>query len=609
MSEPVQLHDPSIGADPDQASALGVRWDLTRFYPAPDCPELSRDMDSARTLATGWKGRWAGRLASLTPSEAGEMLDEYEALTLVQWRLFNYASLFYAADARNPVATALQAQVRELGSQLEAQLSFFQVEVSSLEEAAVEAWWSAPRAARQRRLISEIRKYRAHILTEPEERMSSRKDLTGRAALVQLFDDLTNSLSFPFDDGTGLRERTAAEMLAYSRHQDPAIRRKAHEAYLGVFEKNGLVLSHILNSLCLDHRTDCEMRGYATPIERTHMGNSLPAQVVESMMRVTHANYPVAQRFWKAKARMLGMERLENTDLYAPIAETDRKLSWSEALDAVHAGYRRFSPELETLARKFSENGWIDAEVRPGKEDGAFCSGTQPDHHPYVLLNYTGNLRDVFTLAHELGHGVHFLRSAVQPLFLYDAPLVLAETASVFGEMLLAQEMLSRETDPTVRRSILASRIEDSLATCYRQNVLTEFELSVHDARRDGLLSSDRICRLWMDANAALFGDAVGMNPAYGWGWSYIPHFIHTRFYCYAYTFGQLLVLGLYQRWKDDPDGFVPRFLELLSKGGSEDPAQACASVGIVLDEDFWNAGHRALEAMVEEFEALTSAP
>jgi oligoendopeptidase F len=605
MSEPVQLHDPSVGADPAQASATGVRWDLSKFYPAPDSAELSRDIEAARTLTSAWKARWAGRIATLSPRDAGVMLDEYESLTLVQWRLFNYASLYYAADARNPVSTALQAQVRELGSQLEAELSFFQVEISALEESVIEAWWSDARAVRLKRLITEIRKYRTHILSEPEERMSSRKDLTGRAALVQLFDDLTNSLVFPFDDGTGLREHAAAEMLAYSRHPDPETRRKAHEAYLGVYEKNGLVLAHIFNSLCLDHQTDGEMRGYATPMSRTHMGNSLPDAVVESMMKATHRNYTVAQRFWKAKARLLGMERLANTDLYAPIAETDKKMSWTEALDAVHAGYRRFSPELETLARKFSDEGWIDAEIRPGKEDGAFCSGTQPEHHPYVLLNYTGNLRDVFTLAHELGHGVHFLKSAVQPLFLYDAPLVLAETASVFGEMLLAQELLARETDPLVRRSILASRIEDSLATCYRQNVLTEFELSVHLARKDGLLAADKICQLWKDANAALFGDAVTMNPAYGWGWSYIPHFIHTRFYCYAYTFGQLLVLGLYQAWKEDPQGFVPKFLELLSKGGSQDPAQACASVGIVLDEDFWNAGHRALEAMVEEFEAL----
>ncbi|MEN9355037.1 MAG: hypothetical protein RL318_2362 [Fibrobacterota bacterium] len=605
MTDSVQLHDPSVGADPAQASAIGVRWDLSSFYPAPDSAELARDIEAARSLTSVWKARWAGRIASLPAHEAGIMLDEYEALTLVQWRLFNYASLHYAADARNPVSTALQAQVRELGSQLEAELSFFQVEISALEESVVESWWSEPRALRLKRLITEIRKYRVHILTEPEERMSSRKDLTGRAALVQLFDDLTNSLVFPFDDGTGLRERAAAEMLAYSRHPDPEIRRKAHEAYLGVYEKNGLVLAHVFNSLCLDHHTDGEMRGYASPMTRTNMGNSLPDAVVEAMMQATRRNYRVAQRFWKAKARLLGMQQLSNTDLYAPIAEVDKKMSWNEALDAVHAGYRRFSPELETLARKFSDEGWIDAEIRPGKEDGAFCSGTQPEHHPYVLINYTGNLRDVFTLAHELGHGVHFLKSAVQPLFLYDAPLVLAETASVFGEMLLAQELLARETDPLVRRSILASRIEDSLATCYRQNVLTEFELSVHLARKDGLLASDKICQLWKDANAALFGDAVTMNPAYAWGWSYIPHFIHTRFYCYAYTFGQLLVLGLYQAWKEDSQGFVPKFLELLSKGGSEDPAQACASVGIVLDEAFWDAGHRALEAMVEEFEAL----
>lgn len=601
-SFPVRLPETpaAVGGD-----AAGVHWDLSEFYPGPQSSELEADITACRSESAAWKAQWAGKLSELTPKQAGELLDAYETLTGRQWKLFNYAALFYAADARNPEATALQARMRELGSELEAQLSFFAVELAALPESVITAWWQEPRARRQKRMVDEVRKYRDHLLSEPEERMASRKDLTGKSALEQLFDDLTNSFSFSFDDGSGLREHTAAEMLSLSRHADPEIRRKSHEAFLAVYEKNGLVLSHVFNGLCLDHQTDCELRKYAHPMEPTHMGNSLPTEVVDTMMRVTRDNYAIAQRFWKAKAKLMGVAKLSNTDLYAPVVEKDRKFSWTEARDTVLHAYHAFSPEMEEIARRFFEKGWIDAEVRPGKEDGAFCSGTLPEHHPFVLLSYTGNLRDVFTLAHELGHGIHFTKSAVQPLMSYDAPLVLAETASVFGEMLLAQELLAHETDPLVRRSILSSRIEDALATCYRQNVLTEFELSLHLARRDGLVAPDKICQLWTKANADLFGDAVDMNPAYAWGWSYIPHFIHTRFYCYAYTFGQLLVLGLYQCWKEDPQGFVPKFLELLSKGSSEDPAQACASVGIVLDEAFWNAGNRAVEALVEEFEAL----
>ncbi len=588
-----------------QDSAKGVRWDLSALYSGATDPQLDADFTEARRLCAEFATRWKGRVATATPSEVADLLEQYEASTLVQWRIGSWTSLAYSVDSQNPVILAIQARAKELFSDLESQTSFLSVEISSLTDDQVAAWWTDPRGARLRRWVDEVRKYRKHILSEPEERLASRKDLTGRSAAAQLFDDLTNSLVFPFDDGSGLRDRTGAEMLAFSRHPDPALRKSAHEAFLGVYGKNGLVLTHVFNTLCQDHQIDGEIRGYEHPMQRTHMNNSLPTETVDTMMRVVRESYPIAQRFWKAKAKLMGLPKLANTDLYAPISLRERPLPWPEAIDTVLSAYDDFSPKLGALARQFHTEGWIDAEVRPGKEDGAFCSGSWPQHHPYVLLNYTGLLRDVYTLAHELGHGVHYCQSARQPLFLYDAPLVLAETASVFGEQLLTLKLLSQETDPELRRALLCSRIEDALSTAYRQNVLTEFELSAHLGRREGLLSQEKLCDLWWKANADLYGDAVDMNSAYRWGWSYIPHFIHTRFYCYAYTFGLLLVLGLYQRWREEGDAFVPRYLELLTKGGSEDPAKACEAVGIKLDEDFWRAGNRAIEALVLEFESL----
>ena len=594
-----------LDAQTAQNSAREVRWDLTSLYRGPDDPDLAQDSKRALELAREFASRWKGRLAELPPPEAGRMLLEYEQASLVQWKIASWTSLAYAADARNEAIGAALAQARELFSVIEAETSFLQVEIAALPDPGVEDWLDDDQVCRLERWIREIRKFRAHILTEPEERLASRKDLTGRAALGQLFDDLTNSLSFPFDDGTGMRDRTGAEMLSYSRNPDPALRKGAHEAFLGVYEKNGLALAHVMNTLALDHQVDCDVRGYTHPMTRTHMGNSLDEKVVDTMMRVTRESYPVARRFWRAKAKLLGLPKLSNTDLYAPIAGSERNFSWPEAVEDVLSAYQAFSPRMRDLAADFVRHGWIDAEVRPGKDDGAFCSGTWPGHHPYVLLNYTGQSRDVFTLAHELGHGVHYRCSSEQPLFYYDAPLVLAETASVFGEMLLTRSLLSKETSPEGRRALLCGRIEDALSTAYRQNVLTEFELAVHLRRRKGQLSRDEICQTWWDSNKDLYGDSVDMNPAYRWGWSYIPHFIHTRFYCYAYTFGQLLVLGLYQRWVEEGDRFVPRFLDLLSKGGSEDPVTACEEVGITLDEDFWRAGHRAIEALVEEFEKV----
>lgn len=599
------MSDPVSAQNAAQESAKGVRWDLSSLYAGPEDPALSADHALARELSKAFVARWKGRVSTLSAPEAGAMLDEYEAASLVQWRIASWTSLAYSVDSQNPSILAAQADARKLFSDLEAENSFLTVELSTAPDETVASWWSEPRAARLRHWIEDVRKYRKHILSEPEERLASRKDLTGRSAASQLFDDLTNSLMFPFDDGTGLRDRTGAEMLAFNRHPDPALRKAAHEAFLGVYAKNGLVLSHVFNTLCQDHQIDCEVRGYDHPMRRTHMNNSLSTETVETMMRVVRESYPIAQRFWRAKAKLLGMERLSNTDLYAPISEREKPMPWNEAIDTVLSAYDAFSPELGSLARRFHIEGWIDAEVRQGKEDGAFCSGSWPAHHPYVLLNYTGLLRDVYTLAHELGHGVHYSLSANQPVFLYDAPLVLAETASVFGEQLLTLKLLEKETDPELRRSLLCGRIEDALSTAFRQNVLTEFELSAHMGRRDGLLSQEKLCDLWWKANADLYGDSVDMNEAYRWGWSYIPHFIHTRFYCYAYTFGLLLVLGLYQRWREEGDSFVPRYLELLSKGGSEDPAKACEAVGIKLDEEFWRAGNRAIEALVAEFESL----
>ena len=586
-----------------QESARGIRWNLTDLYSGPADPNLDSDFRQVADLAREFASRWKGRLAEISGEEAGQMLSENEALSTLVWKIAAWTSLAYAMDARDEAVAAALARSREVFSQIEAQTSFLQVEIAELPEVTVDRWLEDEQAGRLERWIREIRKYRAHLLSEPEERLASRKDLTGRAAASQLFDDLTNSFTFPFDDGTGLRDRTGAEMLSYSRHADPAVRKAAHETFLGVHERNGLVLAHVMNTLALDHHVDCDVRGYGHPMTRTHMGNSLDGSVVETMMRVTRENYPVAQRFWRAKAKLMGLSKLANTDLYAPVAAIDRKYTWEESVGEVLAAYDEFCPELGGLARDFATKGWIDAETRPGKDDGAFCSGSWPGHHPYILLNHTGQIRDVFTLAHELGHGVHYRKSAEQPLFLYDAPLVLAETASVFGEMLLTRRMLAAEKDPERRRSLLCGRIEDAVSTAFRQNVLTEFELAVHTRRKQGQLSKDDICQAWWDANAELHGNVVEMNPAYRWGWSYIPHFIHTRFYCYAYTFGQLLVLGLYQRWVEEGDRFVPRFLDLLSKGGSEDPAIACEEVGITLDEDFWRAGHRAIESLVEEFE------
>ncbi|MEI6704265.1 MAG: M3 family metallopeptidase, partial [Deltaproteobacteria bacterium] len=349
-----------------------------------------------------------------------------------------------------------------------------------------------------------------------------------------------------------------------------------------------------------------ELRSYTSPIQPTNIGNEIPDEAVEHLMSVTEANYGLAQKYFRLKAGMLGMEKLRNCDVYAPVAEAEKKYDFAEASTLVVDSYSDYDPEFGSIVAAFFSDRRVDVLPRTNKSGGAFAMGISPEVPPFLLLNYTGTLRDLATIAHEAGHGLHFVLSQKQTMLNYHAPLPLAETASVFGEMLLTRRMLDNETDPIVRKSLLCAKIEDIIATTFRQTVLTRFELRLHNERKTGLLSNNRIADIWLEENGKLFGDSVEMIPAYRWGWSYISHFIHSRFYCYSYTFAELLVLALFQKYRLDGDSFKPGYRELLESGGSLSPADTARLAGIDINaRDFWQKGYDFMEGLIEELRVI----
>jgi oligoendopeptidase F len=370
--------------------------------------------------------------------------------------------------------------------------------------------------------------------------------------------------------------------------------------------EHGIVFNSVFNNMALDHGQEMELRQYSTPIQPTNIGNEIPDEAVEHLMCVTEANYGLAQEYFRIKAGMLKMDKLRNCDIYAPVAEAERAYSFEEAREIVTASYRDYDPEFGKIAEAFFTDRRVDVLPRTGKSGGAFAMGISPELPPFLLLNFTGTLRDLATIAHEMGHGIHFVISQKQSLLNYHAPLPLAETASVFGEMLLTRRLLDKEQDPAMPRSLLCAKIEDIIATTFRQTVLTRFELRLHNERKEGMLSNDRIAEIWLEENGRLFGDSVEMIPAYRWGWSYISHFIHSRFYCYSYTFAELLVLALFQKFRENGDAFKPGYRNLLESGGALSPADTAQLAGIdITDSGFWQKGFDVLAGLIQELKLV----
>jgi oligoendopeptidase F len=578
------------------------QWDLRDLYPGRDSAELERDLAASEADAKSFRARYEGQLAGLPGEALGEAVAHYERLQETLGRVMSYASLVHAADMSDPEIGRFYQTMHERVNAIETDLLFFPLELNRIDDAAIEEKLAAPTLARYRPWVTDVRAFRPHQLGDDLEKLLHEKSVAGRAAWVRLFDETEAALRFKVKG----KERTGAEALDLLSDKSPETRKAAAKELGAVFGRNARLFALITNTLAKDKEVEDRWRGFARPISARNLSNFVEDEVVDALIAAVRAAYPrLAHRYYRLKARWFGVEQLPYWDRNAPLPEEDdRTVPWSEAERVVLGAYAAFSPDMAAIGRRFFEHQWIDAPVRPGKSPGAFAHPTVPSVHPYLLLNYLGKTRDVMTLAHELGHGVHQVLAGPQGPLMADTPLTLAETASVFGEMLTFRAMLKAETEPKRRNAMLAQKVEDMLNTVVRQVAFVEFERRVHDERRKTELTPDRIGEIWLEIQRDSLGPAIGFEDEYRWYWTYIPHFIHTPFYVYAYAFGDCLVNSLYAVYEDAHAGFAEKYLDMLRAGGSKRHKELLAPFGLdASDPAFWDKGLSVIAGFIDELE------
>lgn len=590
-------------------SASGVRWDLGDLFASHDDPRIQASLEDCLARAHAFAQRYRDTIrvaGGPGPEHLLAAVAELEALEGDLGKVGVYADLLYASDTLRPEHRDLKERVELAATQISNLVLFFDLEWMELPDEDAERLLIHPTLAGYHHYLRQARCWRTHKLSEPEERLLNERDNTGRRALGRLFTELTTTLHFPFQTNGRLQNLTMSEVLARMYHADRDVRRRAYETLFDILSRHELVLTSIYETLLQDHLTLDRLRRFSHPMAERHLENEIDAQAVEEMMAATEANYGIAHRYFRVKARLLGLPGLSLFDQYAPVGNALPACPFDRARDMILEAFDAFSPIFGQIAQQFFGKRWIDAETRQGKRGGAFCASTTPALHPYILCNYTDNLRDVMTVAHELGHGLHACLARQQTLFNYDTPLTTAETASVFAEFLVFDHLVRTQEDPRVQLALICGKIEDTFATVFRQNVLTRFEQAAFERRGKGRLTAESICEAWIGANRPYYGDAVEMTDGYRWGWSYIPHFIHTRFYCYSYVFGQLLTLSLYRQYKEEGASFVSRYIRLLEAGGSDSPASLLMLLGVDLhDPSFWQKGLDEIRGLVARAEEL----
>jgi oligoendopeptidase F len=594
------------------STADGITWDLTDLYHGVEAPGIRQDLAAALQRAERFEATYRGKIntpTGPTPQLLKAALDEFAALSEQADKPLVYAMLLHAARTDDPKHGALLAKTREERTAINKHLIFFDLEWVQLPEEPARKVMNDPHLAFYKHYLEHKRAWRPHYLSEPEEKLNDAKTLTGRAAFVRLFDETVAGMTFPYELNGTKETLTLQQILSKLYDPNRDTRKAAATGVTAGLKSNARLLTYIFNTLVFDHQTDTELRHFPSPMAGRHLSNEITEEVVAALMAATERYYGTVVRYYRLKGKLLGLEHLYDYDRYAPLSGEMPSCPWPTAQEIVQESYTAFSPKAGEVIRNFFAKRWIDAELRAGKRGGAFSSSAVPSVHPYILMNYTDKLRDVMTLAHELGHGLHQYLSRPQGYLQCDTPLTTAETASVFGEMLTFQQLLQRYPEPRTRLALLCSKLEDGFATVFRQVVLTRFEQKAHQARKEqGELTTEQLNDLWMAANQPMFGDAVTLTPDYAWWWLYIGHFIHSPFYCYAYAFGELLVLALFQKYKQEGQSFVPKYLDLLSSGGSLSPPDLLKKLNVdINDPNFWSLGLKLLDEMVTEAEQLAA--
>ena len=529
-------------------------------------------------------------------------IGRYEAMQDLLGRLISFAGLLYAGDTSDPERSKFYGDIQEKLTAITTKLLFFELELNRLDDAVLDAALAVPELAYYTPWLADLRKERPHQLEDRIEQLFHEKNVTGRAAWNRLFDETMSGLRFDVDG----EELSVEPALSRMLEPDPERRRSAANAIAKTLGGNVRLFTLITNTLAKDKEISDRWRNFEDIADSRHLANRVERPVVDALEQAVRAAYPkLSHRYYALKAKWLGQDKLNHWDRNAPLPDEDtRTVSWEEARTTVLDAYRGFAPQMAEHADRFFENGWIDAPVRPGKSPGAFAHPTVPSAHPYVLVNYQGKTKDVMTLAHELGHGVHQILAAPKGVLLSQTPLTLAETASVFGEMLTFRSILKQTTDAKARKALIASKVEDMINTVVRQTAFYTFERRVHTERRDGELTAERLGEIWLDVQTESLGPAVEMNEGYECYWSYIPHFIHSPFYVYAYAFGDCLVNSLFAVYERADEGFVDKYFELLSAGGSKHHSELLAPFGLdAADPEFWDLGLAVISGMIDELE------
>ena len=594
------------GAATGAAAETLPSWDLADLYPGQDSPLLAADLKAADTAARAFSDTYAGKLAMLTGAAVAEAIGKFQRIDEVLGRVMSYAQLLFASDSTNATFGQFYQTMSERVTTISSHLLFFTLELNRLDDSLLELKFADPALAHWRPWLRDLRVFRPHQLSDELEKLLHEKEVTGRSAWSRLFDETIAGMRVRI----GEDELTVSGALNRLSDADRSAREAAARAIGAAFGDQVKLFALVTNTLAKDKEILDTWRHYPRPGSYRNRSNMVEDEVVDALVSAVRADYPrLSHRYYTMKAKWLGLDRLQHWDRNAPLPDDDdRVIPWQEAETRVLTAYGTFSPDLATIGRRFFERPWIDAALRPGKSSGAFAHPTVPSAHPYILMNYHGRTRDVMTLAHELGHGVHQVLAADQGYLMSSTPLTLAETASVFGEMLTFRAMLDAEPDAKRRRIMLAGKVEDMLNTVVRQTAFYTFEQLLHDERRGGELLPDRIGEIWMRVQTESLGPAFEFTPDYQVFWSYIPHFVHSPFYVYAYAFGDCLVNALYAVFRDGQPGFQGKYLEMLRAGGTKRHKELLAPFGLdASDPAFWRRGLDVIAGFIDELEAAQS--
>ena len=582
------------------------KWDLGELFSGFNSPELQTAFDNVEEQVTSFEGVRNKLKPDMDADTLLDVVRASEEMARIVNRVYAFAELSFAADTQDQNAQSLVGRVQQFVAEIQNRTLFFDLWWKELDEANAERLMNA--SGDYRYYLEAMRHFKPHTLSEAEEKVVNLKDVTGSSALINLYDSITNRYVFKLEVKGEVKELTRAQLQPYIQGPDPDLRARAYQELYRVYGEDGTVLGQMYQTRARDwHNENITMRKFGTPMSVRNLANDVPDEAVNVLLDVTKKNAKIFQRYFKMKAKHVGIPsgKLRRYDIYAPVAKSDKPFEFGDAARMVLESFSAFEPRVGELAQRVFDQDHLDSEVRKGKQGGAFCASINPENTPYVLVNYTGRARDVATLAHELGHAIHAMLASHHSTFTFHSSLPLAETASTFGEMMLTEKLLAQETDEAVRRDILFKQMDDAFATILRQVYFAIFERDAH-ALVQRNASTDSLCALYMDNLKEEFGDSVELSDEFKWEWVSIPHIYHTPFYVYAYAFGQLLVFSLYQQFKAEGESFKPKYLKILSSGGSEAPERILAEAGIdIRSPKFWQGGFDVLSRMVDELEKL----